>query len=237
MKEPAGAFPYKPPTEEVKKDFPHIFEMKETLPNKFWKVLFDKVVSFIILVLCIPLLVILKIAFIIEGVIIKENSGPMFFYYFAVSGGKKIKKYKIRIIKQKFIDKEKAKKHEWIAFSAEWTSDSRTYVGSFVKKYYLDEIPQFFSILIGDMSIVGPRPLSELHYYRDLEQGNVTRKLIKGGLLGLGHINKGTELMGDPRFEYEYINFYLTKSSIKLLLLDLWIIYRGFILILKGGGY
>mgnify|MGYP001406388469 FL=1 len=170
--------------------------MKETLPSKFWKVLFDKVLSFIILVLCIPLLVILKIAFIIEGVIIKENSGPMFFYYFAVSGGKKMRKYKIRIIKQKFIDKEKAKQHEWIAFSAEWTSESRTYVGSFVKKYYLDEIPQFFSILIGDMSIVGPRPLSELHYYRDLEQGNVTRKLIKGGLLGLGHINKDTELMG-----------------------------------------
>ena len=40
-------------------------------------------------------------------------------------------------------------------------------------------------LLRGDMSIVGPRPLSVLHYERDLAQGNVTRFLIKGGLLGL----------------------------------------------------
>ena len=43
------------------------------------------------------------------------------------------------------------------------------------------------------MSIVGPRPLSVLHYERDKAQGNVTRSLLKGGLLGLGHINKGTK--------------------------------------------
>ena len=55
------------------------------------------------------------------------------------------------------------------------------------------------------MSFVGPRPLSIIHYERDLAQGNVSRKLIKGGLLGFGHIHKGTSEMGNPQFEYEYI--------------------------------
>ena len=55
------------------------------------------------------------------------------------------------------------------------------------------------------MSIVGPRPLSVLHYERDKAQGNVTRSLLKGGLLGLGHINKGTAEMGNSMYEYEYI--------------------------------
>ncbi len=43
---------------------------------------------------------------------------------------------------------------------------------------------------MGDMFIVGPRP-SPSFIIRDLDQGNVSRKLLKGGLLGLGHIMKG----------------------------------------------
>ncbi len=235
--EPKESFPYKPPTEFILKKYSHIFEIEHPLPNRFFKTLFDKLVSLLILIPTVPILLILKIAYVLEGFIIPENRGPMLFYYYAVSGGKKIKKHKIRLIKEKFIDEEGAKKHDWIAYSAEWTPDSRTVVGSFVKKFYLDELPQFYSVLIGDMSIVGPRPLSVLHYNRDLEQGNVTRRLLKGGLLGLGHINKGTEEMGNPEYEYEYINEYLNRSSFKLLLLDLWIIWKGSILILKGGGH
>lgn len=121
----------------------------------------------------------------------------MFFYYNAVSGGRIIPKYKIRLIKMKYIEPQGAKRHDWIAFSAEWTPDSRTYVGQFVKKFYLDELPQFWSVLKGDMSVVGPRPLSELHYERDKAQGNVTRFLLRGGLLGLGHINPTTSLINN----------------------------------------
>jgi len=91
-------------------------------------------------------------------------------------------------------------------------------------------------LLRGDMSIVGPRPLSVLHYERDLAQGNVTRFLIKGGLLGLGHINKGTPEMGNPKYEYEYIDKYIHLSPLGLLWFDLTIIGRGVKVILQGKG-
>ena len=235
--EPVEAFPYKAPSKEILRNYSNVFELNEPLPPRFFKVFFDKLVSLLLLLLSAPILLFLKLAFLIEGWLIAENSGPMFFYYNGVSAGKIIPKYKIRLIKEKYIEPEGAKRHDWIAYSAEWTPDSRTYVGQFVKKFYLDELPQFWSVLKGDMSIVGPRPLSVLHYERDRAQGNVTRFLLRGGLLGLGHINKGTSEMGNPVYEYEYVDQYLKRSSFGLLRLDLWIIWKGILVIIKGGGH
>jgi len=235
--EPHEAFPYGAPTKDIYEKYPHIFQLQETLPSRFFKILFDKIISIFLLLLSTPVLLLLKLSFLIEGFFIRENSGPMFFYYNGVSAGKIIRKYKIRLIKIKYIEPEGAKRHDWIAYSAEWTPVSRTYMGQFVKKFYLDELPQFWSVLKGDMSIVGPRPLSVLHYERDRAQGNVTRFLLRGGLLGLGHINKGTSDMGNPVYEYEYVDQYLKRSSFGLLCLDLWIIWKGILVIIKGGGH
>jgi lipopolysaccharide/colanic/teichoic acid biosynthesis glycosyltransferase len=235
--EPTEAFPYTPPTEEIKAKYAHIFEINEPLSPRFFKLAFDKLVAAVLLAFSLPILLLLKIAYVIEGILIPENKGPMIFYYWGISGGKKMKKWKLRLIKTKYIEPEGAARHDWIAFSSEWTPESRTIVGAFAKKWYFDELPQFWSVLIGDMSIVGPRPLSVLHYERDKAQGNVTRSLLKGGLLGLGHINKGTSEMGNSIYEYEYVEQYQKRSSFGLLRLDLWIIWKGIIVILKGGGH
>lgn len=237
LSEPKEAFPYQPPTAEIKQRYRHIFELSHPLPPRFFKSAFDKLGALIMLLFSAPILLLLKLAYVAEGWLIPENAGPMFFYYNCVSGGRIIPKYKIRLIKMKYIEPEGAKRHEWIAFSAEWTPESRTHLGEFVKKFYLDELPQFFSVLRGDMSIVGPRPLAILHYERDKAQGNVIRFLLRGGLLGLGHINKGTTEMGNPAYEYEYVDQYLKRSSGSLLMLDLWIIWRGVKVIAKGGGH
>lgn len=237
MTEPKEAFPYKPPTAEIKARYSQIFKLTRPLAPRFFKVAFDKCVAVLLLLLSAPVFLALKLAYLIEGWLIPENAGPMFFYYNAVSAGRIIPKYKMRLIKMKYIEPEGALRHDWIAFAAEWTPDSRTHVGKFVKKFYLDELPQFWSVLVGDMSIVGPRPLAILHYERDNAQGNVTRFLLRGGLLGLGHINKGTTEMGNPVYEYEYVEQYLKRSSLGLLMLDLWVIWRGVKVIIKGGGH
>jgi len=231
------SFPYKPPSEAIKNKYFYIFHNQFYIKQKFLKIVFDKVIAFLILIILLPVMILLKIAFIFEGLLIPENKGPMFFSYNAVSRGKVFPKYKIRLIKTKYIDTEAARRGDWSAYSAEWNKYSRTYLGNFVKKFYLDEIPQFWNVLRGDMSIVGPRPLAVIHYERDLAQGNVTRKLIKGGLLGLGHIMKGKPEFGNPIYEYEYIDQYNKRSELSLLFLDLIIIWRGLLLIIKGGGH
>lgn len=234
--EPKEAFPYQPPTEGIRREYYELFNERKPLNVPLTKLCFDKIVAFIVLICCSPVVLFLCAFNILEGLFIPENRGPLFFYYNAVSAGKVFKKYKIRLIKVKYINKELQKKGDWHAFKNEWMPESRTYLGKFVKKFYLDEIPQFFNVLKGDMSIVGPRPLAIHHYERDLAQGNVPRSIIRGGLLGYGHVRKGTPEFGKPVYEYEYARRYMHSSALDLLKLDLYIIGKGIIVMLKAKG-
>jgi lipopolysaccharide/colanic/teichoic acid biosynthesis glycosyltransferase len=234
--EPKEAFPYKPLTNEIKDQYKELFELKEKIKVPLIKLMFDKILAFSILLFTSPLVLFLLIFNFFEGILIPENKGPLFFYYNAVSQGKVFKKYKVRIIKLKYIDKQLQEKGDWHAFKNEWMPEARTHLGKFVKKFYLDEIPQFYNVLKGDMSIVGPRPLAIHHYKRDMEQGNIPRSLIRGGLLGYGHVRKGTPEFGNPIYEYEYVHRYIHYSPLRLLLFDLKIIWMGIKVMLKAKG-
>ncbi len=236
ISEPKEAFLYQPPDDITKERYKNIFALSRPLPSRPLKVAFDKAFAVTVLTIASPVIAGLYLANLIEGLLIPENKGPFIFYYNAISGGKLFKKYKIRLIKTKYIDQEGAKRGDWHAYSAEWTPDSRTYVGRFVKKFYLDELPQFYCVLKGDMSIVGPRPLAVHHYERDLKQGNVTRKLLKGGIVGAGHVLKGKPEMGNAAVEYDYIEKYLSLSQPALLLMDMKILWKAVLVLFEGKG-
>ena len=61
ISEPKESFPYKPPTDYIKDKYSHIFQIQNPLPDRFFKSVFDKIISLIILVMAIPILLILKI--------------------------------------------------------------------------------------------------------------------------------------------------------------------------------
>ncbi|MDA3930798.1 MAG: sugar transferase [Prolixibacteraceae bacterium] len=237
LNEPVEAFPYLPPTNEIKEKYKALFELKKPLKVPLPKLLFDKILAFSILFFCLPIIIAQMIFNFFEGLFITENRGPLFFFYNGVSQGKVFKKFKIRLIKVSYIDKELQATGDWHAYKNEWMPEARTILGRFVKKFYIDEIPQFYNVLKGDMSIVGPRPLAIHHYERDLAQGNVPRSLIRGGLLGYGHVRKGTLEFGKPIYEYEYVQRYIQYSAFRLLLLDLYIIGKGIAVMVKGGGH
>ena len=231
------AFPYLPPTAEIKGEYNTYFSPNYAPRTRPLKRAFDLIFSGALIIFSIPIILLLKVAYVIEGLFLSRSKGPLLYFYYGISQGIPFKKWKFRVIKTECYDFHHFKENQWEAYQQEWKPGARTVMGSFVKKYYLDEIPQFFSVFSGEMSFVGPRPLCVTHYHRDLAQGNITRKLLKGGVLGLGHIKKGTSEMGAPIYEYEYLHAHETASHLSLLLLDLRIIKTGALLVMKGGGH
>ena len=237
--DPVEAFPYKPPSDDIKEKYRHIFQLKAPLKDRFFKRSFDVIVAAVLLLAALPVLLVVKIAYLIEGWLIPENSGSMFFIYNAISAGKIIPKYKIRLIKKRFIDQEGAKRRDWHAFSAEWTSDSRTHVGQFVKRFYLDELPQLFNVLGGSMSLVGPRPHAVAHneFYKGQIASYMLRHRIKPGLTGLAQVNgfRGeTDTLDKMEARVNYDLAYINNWSIWL---DIEILFRTVFVLFSKNAY
>ncbi|WP_283170807.1 exopolysaccharide biosynthesis polyprenyl glycosylphosphotransferase [Curtanaerobium respiraculi] len=103
----------------------------------------------------------------------------------------------------------------------------KTRFGSFIRKYSIDELPQFFNVLVGQMSIVGPRPVVERETlaYRDRISRYMLRHQVRPGITGWAQING---LRGDPSIEKaiertEYDLWYIEHWSV---LLDVKIFFR-----------
>ncbi|AMP10698.1 undecaprenyl-phosphate glucose phosphotransferase [Collimonas arenae] len=108
-------------------------------------------------------------------------------------------------------------------------NDARvTRFGGFLRRTSLDELPQFFNVLQGRMSIVGPRPHAVAHneQYRKLIQGYMLRHKVKPGITGWAQVNgyRGeTDTLDKMRSRIEFDLEYLRNWSLAL---DLWIIVR-----------
>ena len=111
-----------------------------------------------------------------------------------------------------------------------------TKLGRFIRKTSIDEMPQFFNVLLGDMSVVGPRPhmVSHSNMYAERIDKFMVRHLIVPGITGLAQTNgyRGeVESDNDIINRVKYDIFYLENWS---LFLDLKIIFQTIISIIKG---
>jgi len=108
---------------------------------------------------------------------------------------------------------------------ARWASkddDRVTRVGKFLRSSRLDEFPQLFNILVGEMSFVGPRPEREVFYneFKSYIDGFDQRLLIIPGLTGFAQINGGYDLLPEEKiiFDIEYIKKRSILMDLKLIL-------------------
>lgn len=172
-------------------------EIEEKPLYDFTKRLLDIVVSTVaLIVLLIPMAII--------GVIIKLNSSGKILYCQERLGykGKKIQVIKFRTMYSNAEEK-----------GAQWSggeNDERIFpFGKILRKFRLDELPQLWCILKGDMSIVGPRPERECFHdaFETYIHGFSERLKVKPGLTGHAQINGGYDLKPEEKILYdvEYI--------------------------------
>lgn len=203
-----------------------------TAPATSWQMLLKQLIDFagaaLLLLLLSP--VILIIALLVKS----TSSGPVLFRQ-QRSGlnGSPFTLYKFRTM----INNAEQLKHELAAMNEmsgpvfKVTNDPRvTRMGKFLRKYSLDELPQLYNVLRGEMSMVGPRPLpvDEVKRFNDLAHRR--RLSVKPGLTCLWQV-KGRNQISDfkdwVRLDLEYIDNWSFWLDLKILLLTVPVVFRG----------
>jgi len=197
----------------------------KTLPYRFIKRLIDIVCSGSSLILLSPFL-----AFI--AIIIKLSSrGPLFYKWHVIGkGGKKFTGYKFRtmVVNADELKKELLKYNERKGPTFKMKNDPRiTRVGRILRKFSLDELPQLWSVLKGDMSLVGPRPVGPDEWIH-FEEWQRRKLSVTPGMICLWHIRgKPKEFSEWIKLDLEYIDNWSIWLDIKLLLGSAWYMISG----------
>jgi lipopolysaccharide/colanic/teichoic acid biosynthesis glycosyltransferase len=200
------------------------------------KAAFDRGLAALVLVVTAPLFVLAALAIRIDGWLWSEDGGPIFHRETRVSAGHQFSLFKFRTMQVSAI--EDARRQGLTVKYLERANQGHTRVGQYLRRWYLDELPQVINILRGEMSWVGPRPPAPFEYQRELSEGNVRKRLARAGLVGLQQANKGRTHSFDEEIalDYEYVARVRTMSPPRRLIYDVSILLRTLRVLLEGKG-
>lgn len=201
--------------------------------NRGVKRLFDLVTGLIISIICMPIILIIAV------IIRLDSKGPAFFKQERVGqNGSTFTCYKFRTmylegdkILKDFLEKNPMAHKEWQTFNKLKEKDPRvTRVGFLLRKYSLDELPQLINVIVGDMSLVGPRPYM-VSEKRQMSYWAHDILVTKPGITGLWQVSGRNEIEFVGRLKLD--TWYVRNWS---LWLDMILLIKTFKVVLKSEG-
>ena len=224
----------------------HIYELSNTRTNlivyqnrlKSWyRKLAQQIFNYLLVIMLLPIL--LPVIAIISILIKKESPGPIFFIHNRIGrDGKTIPMLKFRSMYKDAKERLTILLAEDSEIKSEWEKNFKlkndprvTKVGAFLRRTSLDELPQLFNVLRGEMNFVGPRPVlqEELdQYYKDDVE---YYHMVKPGITGLWQVSGRSDT--DYNFRVETDKWYVLNWS---LWLDITILLKTITVVLKKDG-
>ncbi|OFV45929.1 MULTISPECIES: sugar transferase [Oligella] len=213
-------------TGRVKIRHMHENQLGSLLPSPVYSVIkriTDIVAVLMVMPIVLPIMLITAIA-----VVLESKGGALFIQNRVGKGGKEFKIYKFRSMTK---DSEK----DGAQFAS--ANDMRvTRIGKFIRKTRIDELPQFFNVLKGDMSLIGPRP--EQKVFVDAFEEQIPfynyRHIVRPGISGWAQVTQGYAAdVDDTQIKVEHDFYYIKHFS---LWLDVLIVFKTIKTMLTGFG-
>lgn len=205
---------------------------KQNVAYLIIKRLFDIVVGIIGVIMMVPIAIIVKIVYVCSG-----DFNSIFYRQKRIGkNGKEFGLYKFRsmIPNAEEVLKELLKnpkiKEEWVKYQKIYKDPRITSVGKILRRTSLDEIPQFLNILLGDMSMIGPRPLVPGELEEHDGKPEIYQKM-RPGLTGWWASSGKSNAIYSERLKLEY--YYINHAG---LLLDIKCIFKTISAVIFGHG-
>lgn len=195
----------------------------------------DKVVSIALLVLLAPVFAVVLGAMGADMLLCRRDRGSLLYRERRISGGREFDLLKFRTLRRSVIDEMATDSH---ARMHEADEENLTWAGRRVlKPWYLDELPQLWNVLRGDMSAVGPRPWPPQMVENQVAKGFTYRNELVAGWTGPAQVEKGvTEPAGYALLDLEYVDACRTSSALEIVRRDLALLWRTLVVMAKGEG-
>ena len=195
----------------------------------------DRALAAVLAVLLSPLFALAGASVAIGGLVVRRDRGPLLYREQRISRGREFALLKFRVLRRDVVegmaDDEHARLYEADPANLTWAGRR------VLKPWYLDELPQLFNVLRGEMSLVGPRPWPREMVARQVEAGLDYRNRVPAGWTGPAQVQKGeVETAHYTELDLAYVEACRTWPGIRLVRYDLGILWRTVSVLIRGEG-